>query len=115
MIDENSRWRRSIVTISLDLQGNISRRAWLDTIKPRASRNLQGARAYEVREGDTWVSLSFKIYGDSALWWVLAEYNDVVDPFAELVPGTTLVIPSNDVVFFDELDFEVPETREGVN
>lgn len=49
---------------------------------------------YVVRRGDQWDLLAWKAYGDESLWWIIADANGVDDPLQELVPGTTLVIPS---------------------
>lgn len=46
-----------------------------------------------VREGDRLETIAAARLGDPALWWVLADVNDVADPFA-LVVGTTLRVPS---------------------
>ena len=32
--------------------------------------------------------------GESRLWWVLAQYNKILDPFGEVVAGAQLFIPS---------------------
>jgi hypothetical protein len=31
---------------------------------------------------------------NSHLWWLIAQYNAILDPFAEIIPGRTLRIPS---------------------
>jgi nucleoid-associated protein YgaU len=35
-----------------------------------------------VGEGDTWHSISEQVYQTRELWWILAMYNDVEDPFS---------------------------------
>lgn len=49
---------------------------------------------YTSQTGDSFHSLAHRLYGDVRLWWVIAEFNDVEDPFNDLVPGTTLRLPS---------------------
>lgn len=51
-------------------------------------------RYYDVRAGDTLQSIAYALLGDARYWWVVADFNDILDPFAELVPGTTLRLPS---------------------
>lgn len=34
--------------------------------------------------------------GDSHLWWLIAQYNAILDPFNEVTVGRTLRIPSKD-------------------
>ena len=36
--------------------------------------------------------------GDSHLWWFIAQYNAVLDPFAEITEGRVLRIPNQDRV-----------------
>lgn len=33
-------------------------------------------------------------YGDEGLWWVICQYNAIIDPIGELVVGRVLRIPS---------------------
>ena len=49
---------------------------------------------YEV-EGDRqgwWDMISFEIYGTPNLWWIVALFNDVINPFEELESGQNLKI-----------------------
>ncbi len=34
------------------------------------------------------------LLGEPRHWWILAQYNNVLDPFAEIVEGAVLVVPS---------------------
>lgn len=38
--------------------------------------------------------LAQKYYQNPSMWWVIAEANNIFDPFAEILPGTLLRIPS---------------------
>lgn len=42
--------------------------------------------------------LGFVFYGDSKLWWIIAQYNNILDPVTELVEGQILLIPTLDRV-----------------
>lgn len=33
---------------------------------------------------------------DSRLWWFIAQYNAILDPFAEIIPGRMLRVPTKD-------------------
>jgi hypothetical protein len=33
-------------------------------------------------------------YSDPGLWWVICQYNNILEPLTELVGGTYLLIPS---------------------
>jgi nucleoid-associated protein YgaU len=37
--------------------------------------------------------LADKYLGDQALWWIILEYNGLVDPIEDITPGTVLRIP----------------------
>lgn len=35
-------------------------------------------------------------YDDSTLWWVIAQYNNILDPYGEIEVGRVLLIPSKE-------------------
>ena len=37
--------------------------------------------------------LGYVFYGDVGMWWVICQYNSILDPISELVEGTMLLIP----------------------
>lgn len=45
--------------------------------------------------------LGMLFYGDEELWWVICQYNGILDPFAELVEGKLLLVPLLDRVKAD--------------
>jgi len=40
--------------------------------------------------------LGYVWYGDEGLWWVIAQYNGIIDPIEEIVEGKVLLIPLKD-------------------
>lgn len=46
-----------------------------------------------VTGGETIQSIANRYYGDSGSWYLIAEYNDIMDPFEEVVEGLKLLIP----------------------
>lgn len=38
--------------------------------------------------------LGFVFYGDPGMWWIIAQYNSILDPFEELKEGKILIIPT---------------------
>ena len=36
---------------------------------------------YEVSAGETWTTISYKVFGTIRLWWLLCKFNNVKDPF----------------------------------
>lgn len=37
--------------------------------------------------------ITYQLYGDDSLGWLVLQYNNVIDPVAELVPGLVLAMP----------------------
>lgn len=35
-------------------------------------------------------------YNEPRYWWVIAQYNNILDPFSEITPGRVLLIPTRD-------------------
>ena len=54
-------------------------------------------RFHQVKDHDRIDALSFHYLGDPALWWIIADANDIAFPL-ELEAGTVLRIPSLDHV-----------------
>lgn len=62
---------------------------------------------YYVQHGDTWSNIAARfLKGRSDLWWVIAEYSGILDPFEELAVGTKLKIPAFSVVMLEVLNFD---------
>ena len=36
---------------------------------------------YEVSAGETWTTISYKVFGTIRLWWLLCKFNNIKDPF----------------------------------
>ena len=53
---------------------------------------------YQVKANDTWTGISYKVYETIDLWWLICKFNDVKNPFDELVEGRILRIPSEELV-----------------
>ena len=52
-------------------------------------------RKVKVVFGDDLTKLAYRSFGDPSLWWVVADFNDIIDPLADIEPGTELRVPSN--------------------
>jgi hypothetical protein len=46
--------------------------------------NLDYFDEYKITNNDRWDLISTKFYGTPFLWWMLAAFNNVQDPFAEI-------------------------------
>jgi len=54
---------------------------------------------YEVRERDTWASISYSQYGTYKLWWLICKVNHVHEPLVtNPVPGDNLKILTSTIV-----------------
>lgn len=50
-------------------------------------------KAYTIREGDTLSYISFKFYGNPLYWYLIADVNEIDNPF-DLEIGLNLIIPN---------------------
>ncbi len=53
---------------------------------------------YNITYGDTWPYISYKVYGDTRLWWIITIANNIINPIEKLEPSTVLKIPNIEVV-----------------
>ena len=60
---------------------------------------------YQVEEEEYLDNISAKYYGTPLLWWMVANFNDIVNPFEALEPGESLKILRSDFLYviFDDL------------
>lgn len=42
--------------------------------------------------------ISFKLYGDPSLWWILAQLNNIVNPLSDVTIGRDLLVPTKESV-----------------
>ena len=49
-------------------------------------------------------------YNDKRLWWIIAQYNGILDPLTELVEGKLLLIPTLDRI---KKDLILPNLKTG--
>ena len=50
-------------------------------------------KLYTIIEGDTLTSLAFRFYGDSKLWYIIADINENINNPLELDWGINIIIP----------------------
>lgn len=71
-----------------------------------------GSSKITVQAGDTLRGIAQRVYGNSNLWYVLAEANAITDE--AMVPGTTLTVPEVKVTSNDASTFKPFNTSEAV-
>jgi hypothetical protein len=59
--------------------------------------------AHKVKQEDTWDSLALNYYNNPTLFWVICYFNDVIDPFDEILNRYEIVkIPTLTSIEFDD-------------
>jgi nucleoid-associated protein YgaU len=58
---------------------------------------------YIVTESERIDNIAYATYGNPALWWIIADYNNIPFPMS-LTAGTTLRMPSKEVVEMEILN-----------
>ena len=61
---------------------------------------------YETENNDWWDNIAYAVYGSPHLWWVIALFNEVVNPFEEMEEGMNLKILKPIFIFqlFKDMD-----------
>ena len=59
----------------------------------RLEKNLPNIK-HTVISGDTLDSIALFYYGNPTYYWMIADYNDILDPFSPLTVGTVLYVPT---------------------
>ena len=55
---------------------------------------------YKIVKNDTIDSIALDFYNNPTYFWVICDFNDIIDPYTKLVEGETLKIPSLSNVSF---------------
>ena len=56
---------------------------------------------HKVEQNDTFDKLALKYYLNATLYWVIADYNHIQDPYEKLEEGTYIKIPTLSSISFD--------------
>lgn len=54
--------------------------------------------------------ISAVFYNEPRWWWIIAQYNNILDPFGEIIAGRTLLIPSK-----DRIQLMISKKQGGIN
>ena len=68
--------------------------SWLDDTTPYTE--------YSCGANDTLDSLSMQFYGSPTYWWIIADFNRIIDPMIKLYAGDTLKIPNISQIVFKQ-------------
>ena len=68
-------------------------------------KNTTEFTTHSLKSNDTLHNLALKYYNNPTFWWVIAYFNDIQDPFLQLIDKyTTLRIPSLASVEFGRIN-----------
>lgn len=70
----------------LDGKNQMATSAWLD--------ENNTSIAHTVQKGDTWDSIALKYYGNPTYYWLICDFNRVVDPFILPKVGEIVYVPT---------------------
>ena len=65
----------------------------LEPMRPSVFKSSSDIQ-HTVVEGETLQNIAFKYYGDSGLWYLISEANNILNPFEELTDGQIIRIPN---------------------
>lgn len=58
---------------------------------------------HKIESGDTLDNIALYYYGNPTYYWMIADFNGILDPFMPLVVGTTIKIPTFQQITFLEV------------
>jgi nucleoid-associated protein YgaU len=53
---------------------------------------------YNIIYGDTWPFISYKVYNNPNLWWIILFANNISNPINSVIPGIKIKVPKIEVV-----------------
>ena len=65
---------------------------------PLKFNNLQSDYYHTVVDGETLTSIASRRYGDSQLWYIIADANSILNPFDDIEVGLSLRIPTGEAI-----------------
>lgn len=64
--------------------------------------NTTAHRIHKVQENDSLDSLALHYYNNPTYYWIIADFNQIQDPFLPLTPGQLLKIPTFSSILFKD-------------
>jgi nucleoid-associated protein YgaU len=58
-------------------------------------------KAHVVSVGDTLDTLALYYYNNPTYYWIIADFNDIIDPYEKLIVGDIIKIPTFSTIEFD--------------
>ena len=73
------------------VQNAVGTGAWTRKIFER--RNDDIMVTLTAQTSTHWNMITYQLYGDDSLGWLVLQYNNVIDPVEELAPGVVIAMP----------------------
>lgn len=70
---------------------NLDKKRFYETFNP-LSKSIDSYVKHTVLINESLDTIALKYYGNPLYWWIIADINDIVDPF-KLKVGTDLIVP----------------------
>lgn len=58
---------------------------------------------YKIQNGDTLDKIALKFYQNPSYYWIIADFNNIIDAFVDLKVGALLYIPTLSNVKFEDV------------
>lgn len=87
----SNRYRKCPVYVDVDSQDYVIGTRSVDEIPKSTLDTYHKVTSYEAYRLDL---IAYRYYNNALLWWVIAQANDIYDPFTDVTPGTILRIPN---------------------
>ena len=73
----------------LDDKYQLETRKWLKELEDESRVTV-----YKVKKDDTYDSIALEFYNNPTMYWIICDYNRIIDPLKPLKEGDILYIPS---------------------
>lgn len=74
---------------TLDDKYQLETRHWLKQLSDTSKVTV-----YNVKDKDTYDSIALRFYNNPTLYWIICDYNRIIDPLIPPKEGTVLYLPS---------------------
>lgn len=81
-----SRYNYAATIQVVDASGQLVEREHLDIRPPLQNVVHPDSQEFTPNEKDNWSRIGWRKLGDGRYWWIIADYSQILDPFAELRP-----------------------------
>lgn len=95
-INRFDRYRTCDILKDIDTGASLLSTREINAIPESNTDKFHVVKSHEVTRLDL---IAHTYYNNALMWWVIAQANDIYDPISEIPIGTTLRIPSLEVLY----------------